>query len=302
MSSSPARIAERVTRPPAHAAEPVGHINKTVPFSVVDGPGSRYVLFLQGCNFNCIACHNPYTINACDDCGVCVELCPEDVLAITSDLSVTLERSGCTECDICIDVCPRDATPLAYWMTVEQVLDEVRSALPFIRGITVSGGEATLQIDFLMELFHAVRTDHELAGLSILVDSNGAAPAATWDRLAPVIDGVMLDVKALDPTVHELLTARPNDQVLASADHLMDLDRLAEVRYLVMPGYNDDEATVDAFIAWTARHAAGVPVRIMAYRHHGVRTEGLHVPPADPDVVARIADRCAEAGIEAVAV
>lgn len=301
MSSSPTRTAELVTRPPASAG-PVGHVNKTVPFSVVDGPGSRYVLFLQGCNFNCIACHNPYTINACDDCGVCVELCPEDVLGLTDDLAVTLDRPGCTECDVCIDVCPRDATPLAYWMTVDQVLDEVRSALPFIRGITVSGGEATLQVEFLVELFRAIRTDPALGHLSVLVDSNGATSLDTWDRLAPWIDGVMLDVKALDPAIHELLTARSNDQVLASATHLMSIGRLVEVRYLVMPNYNDDRETIDAFIAWVGEHTPGVPVRVIAYRHHGVRAEGLHVPPADPDRVAAIAERCSAAGITAVAV
>lgn len=303
MSSTPAATAERVTTPPLDPeGRAVGHVNKTIPFSVVDGPGSRYVLFLQGCNFNCIACHNPYTISACDDCGVCVELCPEDVLGLTSDLAVTLDRPGCTECDVCIDVCPRDATPLAYWMTVDQVLEEIRAAAPFIRGITVSGGEATLQTDFLVDLFAALRADPDLADLSILVDTNGAAPIAVWDRLAPLMDGAMVDVKALDASTHRLLTARDVSPVLASVDHLASIGKLAELRLLVMGGYNDSPDDLDRYAEFAGTHAPGVPVRVMGFRHHGVRPEGLHVAQTTPEDVERIAERFAAAGITVSAV
>ncbi|MFQ9695604.1 MAG: 4Fe-4S cluster-binding domain-containing protein [Zhenhengia sp.] len=57
-----------------------GVINKIIPFSSVDGPGNRTAIFLQGCNFNCIYCHNPETIQVCTGCGRCVGSCPKDAL------------------------------------------------------------------------------------------------------------------------------------------------------------------------------------------------------------------------------
>lgn len=260
----------------------LGHINKTIPFSVVDGPGSRYVIFLQGCNFDCIACHNPYTINECDSCGVCVDQCPEDALDLLDGPFVVLDEPACTECDICIDVCPSDSTPLSSWRSVDSILDEIRPIARMIRGITVSGGEATQQPDFLVALFSAIRADSGLEHLTILVDSNGATPDATWERLVPLMDGAMIDLKALDPEVHHLLTARPNTQVLASIRLLASAERLTEVRILAMPGYNTDDAAVAAMSDWLDEHAPGVPVKLIAFRHHGVRSEGLHVPPATP--------------------
>ena len=261
-----------------------GYLNKTIPFSVVDGPGSRFVIFTQGCNFNCIGCHNPYTITACDDCGVCVGPCPENALSLDG-LSVVLDRDACTDCDVCIDVCPNDSTPLARWVSVEEVLTEIREAAPFIRGITVSGGEATMQVDFLVDLFLAIRGAEDLDHLSILVDSNGAAPRTTWDRLIPLIDGVMVDLKGLDPLVHRTLTARDNAMVLSSIRYLAAQGKLKEVRVLAMPGYNTDDRSLNAAASWVHTVAPRVPIKLLAYRHHGVRTEGLHVdPPSHTDM------------------
>ena len=57
-----------------------GLVADTLEFSAVDGPGNRFVVFLQGCTFDCLACHNPYTINPCVDCGECVDQCPSGAL------------------------------------------------------------------------------------------------------------------------------------------------------------------------------------------------------------------------------
>ncbi len=90
-------------------SELLGLVTDTITFSNVDGPGNRFVVFMQGCNFDCIACHNPYTIGRCDDCGLCVDACPSGALSIGTDLRVRWTESVCTRSDNCIAVCP--ATP-----------------------------------------------------------------------------------------------------------------------------------------------------------------------------------------------
>ena len=68
----------------------LGLVTDTIAFSNVDGPGNRFVVFLQGCNFDCIACHNPYTINLCNHCGDCVAACPSDALGFSLTGGITV--------------------------------------------------------------------------------------------------------------------------------------------------------------------------------------------------------------------
>ena len=139
-----------------------GYVADTISFSSVDGPGNRFVIFLQGCNFDCIACHNPQTIPGHQ---------------------------------------PMEGHDPQH-VSDDDLLESIRRAAPFIRGVTASGGEATQQPEFLRALFTAIKTDVDLAHLTCFVDSNGATPLSVWDDLAPVMDGAMIYLKCLDPDIH----------------------------------------------------------------------------------------------------
>lgn len=213
-----------------------GFVADTIAFSSVDGPGNRFVVFLQGCNFDCVACHNPQTIPG----------------------HAPLEGHH------------------PQRRSVDDVLDEIRRAAPFVRGITISGGEATQQAGFVHELFGAVRADDVLARLTCLVDSNGACDLATWDHLAPVMDGAMIDLKCLDADIHQEMTGQPNERVLASIRHLHRIDRLYEVRLLLLAGVNDDADLLRRTGDWLADVDPAMRLKVIGFRPHGARP---HHPP-----------------------
>ena len=249
----------------------LGLVTDTITFSNVDGPGNRFVVFLQGCNFDCIACHNPYTIHLCNHCGDCVAACPSGAIGFSLTGGVVWDSDACRGTDACIAACQWDSTPKARRRPVEDLLVEIRRAAPFLSGITVSGGEATQQADFLRELFGAVRADPALADLTCFVDSNGAVDRSTWASLLLVLDGAMIDLKCLDPEIHRSITGHSNDLVLESIRYLHAVRRLYEVRLLLLPGINDDIALLEQTADWLADINPTMRVKLIGYRKHGVR-------------------------------
>ena len=220
------------TDPVPHPESVTGFVADTITFSNVDGPGNRFVVFLQGCNFDCVACHNPQTI------------------------------------------------PLAqgdrFRTSVAEVLHKIRRAEPFLGGITVSGGEATLQLDFVEALFTAVKADPKLSRLSCFVDSNGSLDDAGWQRLLPLMDGAMIDLKCFDDDIHRSMTGQSNADVLHSIELLAGHGVLYEVRLLILHGVNDGRTVLRRTAEWLAAQDPAMKVKLIGFRAHGVRP---HDPP-----------------------
>jgi pyruvate formate lyase activating enzyme len=238
MSSTPVRLAD------------------VVPFSWVDGPGNRFVVFAQGCPFDCLACHNPETIPP--------------------------------------------LSPQTRHTNVAALIKEIRLAEPYLAGVTVSGGEATAQWRFVRDLFQAVRKEPRLRRLTRYVDTNGHALPRVWDELLPVTEGFMVDLKALDPDVHRRLTGRGNELVLDSIRYLHARGRLAEVRLLLVPGFNTDDEQLERTATWLADLDPAVRVVVIGFRRHGVRPQFAHIPEADPTLLDHARELLVHAGLENV--
>lgn len=244
-------------------------VNRIVPFSSVDGPGNRTAVFLQGCNFNCRYCHNPETIRVCTHCGACVSVCPVGALRI-EDGEVRYDWAKCKMCDACIHVCPHSSCPRIRNLSDEECMHEIEKQIPFIRGVTVSGGECTLHRDFLVALSRRVRAH----GLGFLLDSNGNYDFSADGELLNAVDGVMLDVKAWDAENHLRLTGADNDLVKRNLDFLAAAGKLEEVRTVVAPDWMNPEETVEAVSRrLVSLGAANTRYKIIRYRPMGVRSE-----------------------------
>lgn len=252
-------------------------INKIIDSSVVDGPGNRTAIFFQGCNFKCQYCHNPETMQLCRHCGACVAGCPAGALQMAGG-KVVWEESICTDCGACYKNCPHSASPRVEDMTVEQVLQRVQKNMPFIRGITVSGGECSLYRDFIVELF----TGAKALGLGTLMDSNGGRPLAGDEELMRVCDGVMLDVKGTDPDFHLELTGVSNRNVLDNVLALAKLGKLCEVRTVVLAGNAYSRQTVLDVVEMLRPYQKqnDITYRLIRFRPLGVRgpAEGWKMP------------------------
>ena len=262
-----------------------GLITDFIEFSAVDGPGNRFVVFTQGCNLDCVACHNPYTINPCIDCGDCVVSCPSGALSLDIAGKVLWDADTCTGGDTCIDVCEYDSTPKARTLAVADVLTRLRPAAPFLSGVTVSGGEATQQAGFVRALFAAIKADPKLSRLTCFVDSNGDTDSGDWDNLADVMDAAMIDLKCLDDVIHRRITGSSNARVLDSIRLLASRRQLYEVRLLLLAGVNDADDLLAETGRWLASVDPRMRVKVIGYRHHGVRPSPI--PLREPSAEQR---------------
>lgn len=177
-----------------------GRIHSLESFGTVDGPGVRYVVFVQGCPMRCAYCHNP-------------------------------------------DTWEMNAGTL---MDTDYIVEQYERNKGFYKdgGITVTGGEPLMQIDFLIELFRKCKEK----GIHTCIDSSGiafnpknAALMAKFDELMPLTDLVMLDIKHIDPVKHKELTSQPNDCILAFAEYLSEKGVDTWIRHVVVPGITDDD-------------------------------------------------------------
>lgn len=252
-------------------------VNKIIGHTMVDGPGNRTAVFFQKCNIECKYCHNPETQNLCSHCQTCVGQCPVKALKF-DDGRVVWDEKTCVKCDTCIRVCPNHSSPKVVEMTVDEVFAAIRANLPFIRGITVSGGECSLYLEFLRKLFVKCRN----IDLTCLMDCNGTIPI--WkDPLMDVCDGVMLDVKAWSNERFLSLTGADNSTVKENLRELAESDKLQELRIVCLDGWVDAEDVI-AGIGETVTEAVKEKtlLKLIRFRNEGVKGELKHeaAPPA----------------------
>ena len=245
-------------------------VNKIIPFSSVDGPSNRMAIFFQGCQFNCRFCHNPETINICNNCGDCIKTCPVNALYM-EDNKVVWDKDRCVNCDTCIKTCNNNSSPKITYMSVDELLEEIERVRPYIEGITLSGGECTIHKDFIIELFPKVKE----MGLTTLLDSNGSLDFEKNKQILEYCDGVMLDVKAVNKDFSDWLIRYPNDTTLKNLDYLLDINKLYEVRTIIFPDRDKDNEDTITYVSNRIKDKC--LYKIIRYRQFGVRDSEIEL-------------------------
>ncbi len=230
-------------------------------FSIDDGPGIRTTVFLKGCTLRCLWCHNPESLDSgyniqyypqkCINCGKCVEACP--VHAQVFDIEGrTFIRTLCVECGKCAVVCPSNALIVAgKTMTTQEVLAEVEKDRAFYDksngGVTFSGGEPMLQIDYLKELLIASKD----MGFHTAVDTAGNVPWDNFLEVLPYVDLFIFDLKAIDEVRHRAITGSTNRRILDNLKRISIAGVEIWVRIPVIPGINivdNEQEKIRAFL------------------------------------------------------
>lgn len=270
-----------------------GWVNHILPQSFVDGPGNRAVVFLQGCNLHCLYCHNPYTINLCNHCGLCVETCPSGALTMVDGV-VRWDALLCTECDTCIRTCPRNSSPRALFMTPAELWQKVQPSTAFISGVSISGGEPGLQVDFLADFLAIVKTS---SPLTTLIETNGFAGPDAYLPLLEHLDMAIVDLKAIDPERHRELTGSDLAPILETIRFLHEKGKLYSVQQVIVPGFTDSESNA----AETAHFLAGIDphirLKFLRFRPHGTFGEALDWSSPTDEVMERAVHAARSAGL-----
>ena len=238
-------------------------------FSVQDGPGVRTTAFLKGCPLRCPWCHSPESqlfkkqlswiamrcvgTDACKE--RCLKACPqgaielggkrEDPVSKQEVQLIHVKRDICNDCGICEKSCYSEALYLCGKdYTVDELMKRLLQDRKFYEksggGVTISGGEALCQIDFVEEVLKRLKNE----GIHTALETTGYAPWETVERTLPYTDLYLYDLKHMDSKKHKEVIGVPNELILSNAQKLAEHGKLLQIRIPVIPLFNHDEENI----------------------------------------------------------
>jgi len=249
---------------------PSGLILEIQRMSTEDGPGLRTSVFFKGCSLACSWCHNPESISVhpqvqwigsrCIGCRTCVETCPDKAVCM-SPQGIEIDRQRCHGCGDCAAECPAAAMEFLgqRWLLSDLVHEVIKDRVYFEKsggGITVSGGEPSLQPEFVAAFMKALRA----LGIHTALDTCGLCPTKSLDRLLPHTTLVLFDIKLIDPRRHRSFTGSDNRIILENlmhVSHYIDSHLYPQgiwIRTPLVPGASDTVDNIKGIGEWLGRN------------------------------------------------
>ena len=224
-------------------------------YAINDGPGIRIALYFKGCPLSCAWCHNPesqsakvqklYTASKCIGAQDCIEVCPEDALALTPDGIIT-NSEKCTLCGLCAEACPTKAMEMSGKLynpdELMQIIERERIHINHSGGgVTFSGGEPLMFPGFLIEMLKICAEK----GLHRTVDTCGYTSTKTLLEVAKHTDLFLYDLKLMDPVQHKKWTGKDNQIILENLVKLAGTGSEINIRVPFIGNVNTSEVEVN---------------------------------------------------------
>ncbi len=231
-------------------------------FALDDGPGIRTTVFMKGCPLACLWCHNPETVSSepemsfnlrvCIACGDCLRACRHD--AIDLELDGRIRRERCTACGDCAEICPTLAIKrIGIALSPDQLAERILLDKPFYDtsggGVTFSGGEPTLYMDYLTAVIKILKRQN----ISIAIQTSGFFDLAEFEsKLLENLDWIYFDLKLFDAAKHRRYTGVDNAGILSNFRELAKrhperiIARVPLIPGITTPG--DNLASIAGFV------------------------------------------------------
>ena len=246
-------------------------------FEIHDGDGIRTTVFFKGCPLRCKWCHNPESFFAkkeiffdkalCKNCMKCVCLCEANTIQNSKHI---FDREKCILCGKCQEICLSGALEIVGQnISAEKIAEQVLKDELFMKGsgggVTFSGGEPLMQVDFCVELAKLLKAK----GINIAIDTCAYVSKEAIDKIIPYTDTFLFDIKAIDENVHIACTGVSNKQILENIKYVDSLGIPMEIRHPYIPGMNDGETEKIALFIKELKNVKYV--RILAYHNYAER-------------------------------
>lgn len=210
-------------------------------FSVHDGPGIRLTVFLKGCPLRCQWCHNPESQMHC----------PEEFIRV--------QRVG--------DINHEVKETMGKYMNAIDVVNRALVDKPFFEesggGITLSGGEPLMQIEFTTEILQACKQH----SLHTVIDTSGYAETKDFQRVIPFTDIFLYDLKLMDPTAHIKFTGKSNQLIHNNLITLLNQKRRVFIRIPLIQDITDTSSNLDAIRQFLDRAGGVERIDLLPYHH-----------------------------------
>ncbi len=257
----------------------IGTIINIQKYSLHDGPGIRTTVFLKGCPLRCWWCHNPesqrceheimYFEERCTCCGMCVKKCTQKAISIQNS-RVVIDNGKCNACGICKDLCPNNALEyVGKDITVKELMKELEKDEIFYEesggGITFSGGDPMVQVDFLNEVLKVCKKNE----FHTAVDVSGYGSWENFKKISDKVDLFLFDLKFINNEKHKKYIEASNEVILDNLRRLSEINANIFVRMPIIKDVNDDDEHIDESIKFLSKLNV-LQVNLLPYHKIGV--------------------------------
>ncbi|MFQ5631290.1 MAG: glycyl-radical enzyme activating protein [bacterium] len=246
-------------------------------FSLHDGPGIRTTIFFKGCPIRCRWCQNPeshkvkpeiaFYAEQCRESYNCMSVCPN--AAILTGTHQRVDYAKCKSCGECAAACAFDALRIIgrKWsnkLLIDEVLKDKDYFLDSGGGVTLSGGEPMMQVEFLTRFLPLLKSQ----GIHVNIETCGVFKWEKIEMIIPYLDLIYYDLKHINLEIHKKYTGADNKIILSNFAKLAKVFPKLQARMPVIPGVNDDEENI-LVTAQFLRHHGHKSIHCLPYHNLG---------------------------------